>query len=50
MRTFQIPHEFQRMAVLENLVMMPPGQAGEKVLASWFRWGKVKSQERTIRR
>lgn len=38
------------MAVLENLMMVPPGQTGENVLTSRFRWGKVESQGRTIRR
>ena len=28
-RTFQIPHEFSRMTVLENLLVVPPGQSGE---------------------
>ena len=47
-RTFQIPHEFSRMTVRENLMLVPPGQAGENLLASWFRWGRVKRQDREI--
>jgi branched-chain amino acid transport system ATP-binding protein len=49
-RTFQIPHEFDRMTVLENLMLVPPGQSGEGILAPLFRWGHVKRQERAIRR
>ena len=29
-RTFQIPHEFQRMSVLENLMVVPGRQTGRK--------------------
>ncbi|MFW6054462.1 MAG: ABC transporter ATP-binding protein [Thermodesulfobacteriota bacterium] len=49
LRTFQIPHEFDRMTVLENLMVVPPQQAGEKVLPSLFRWGKVCRQEQKNR-
>jgi len=49
-RTFQIPHEFSQMSVLENLVVVPPHQAGENVLQSLFRWAKVRSQERAVQR
>ncbi len=49
-RTFQIPHEFDRMTVLENLMLVPPGQSGERIMAPLFRWGLVKRQEREIRR
>lgn len=47
-RTFQIPREFGRMTVLENLVVVPPHQRGENLLASWFRWGEVRRQEREL--
>jgi len=47
-RTFQIPHEFSSMTVRENLMLVPPGQLGENLLASWFRWGRVKRQDRAI--
>lgn len=49
-RTFQIPHAFDRMTVLEGLMMVPGGQSGESVLSSWFRWGKVQREERELRR
>jgi branched-chain amino acid transport system ATP-binding protein len=47
-RTFQIPHEFSRMSVRENLMVVPSGQAGENLLASWFHWGRVKREDRRI--
>lgn len=44
-RTFQIPHEFSRMTVRENLMLVPPGQTGERLPAAWLRWGAVRIQE-----
>ena len=49
-RTFQIPHEFDGMTVLENLMLVPPGQHGERLLYPLFRWGRVVHQEQEIRR
>ena len=49
-RTFQIPHEFARMTVLENLMVVPPQQAGENLANSWFRWGRVRAEEAEVRR
>jgi len=49
-RTFQIPHEFARMTVLENLLVVPAGQQGERVVRAWLRWGHVKTEERAIRK
>lgn len=49
-RTFQIPHEFSRMTTLENLMVVPPGQAGENVLNAWLRWGLVRGQEAAVRK
>jgi branched-chain amino acid transport system ATP-binding protein len=48
-RTFQIPHEFARMSVLENLMMVPDGQPGENLFQTWFNWPRVISREREIR-
>jgi branched-chain amino acid transport system ATP-binding protein len=45
-RTFQIPRELKRMTVLENLMVVPAGQAGEQVWNSWFLPWRVKRQER----
>lgn len=44
-RTFQIPHEFAEMTVIENLMLVPQGQTGERLLASWFQWGRVRAEE-----
>jgi branched-chain amino acid transport system ATP-binding protein len=49
-RTFQIPHEFDRMTVLENLMLVPNEQDGENIFFSLFSWGRVKHQERANRR
>jgi branched-chain amino acid transport system ATP-binding protein len=48
-RTFQIPREFGRMTVLENLLLVPSHQLGENLLMSWLRWQQVKRQEQQIR-
>ncbi len=48
-RTFQIPHEFERLTVLDNLMLVPGGRSGESIVASWFRWGRVCEEERRIR-
>ena len=45
LRTFQIPHEFDRMTVLENLMVIPPKQVGERILSTLFQWKKVLRQE-----
>ncbi len=44
-RTFQIPHEFSRMTVRENLMLVPPGQRGESLPFSWLNWSAVRGQE-----
>ena len=49
-RTFQIPHEFHRMTVLENLMLVPAPQTGEAVWNAWFRWGRVRREEAGLRR
>jgi branched-chain amino acid transport system ATP-binding protein len=50
LRTFQIAHEFSTMTVRENLMMVPPNQAGERLWDAWFSPGKVRAQEVEIRR
>ena len=47
-RTFQIPREFAQMTVLENLMLVAPGQAGERLLFPWFRAKLVRGQEREV--
>ena len=49
LRTFQIAHEFTHLTVRENLMMVPPDQAGETLWNAWFRPGLVKQQEEEIR-
>lgn len=44
-RTFQIPREHGSMSVLENLMLVPPNQAGEHVWNTWFRPWLVHEQE-----
>ncbi len=48
-RTFQIPQEFSRMTVRENLMIVPPAQAGENILTAWFGRKTVDRQDRAIR-
>lgn len=48
-RTFQIPREFREMTVLENLMLIPPGQLGERLWFPWFRPALVRQQEAKIR-
>ncbi len=48
-RTFQITREFAQMTVLENLMIMPFRQRGEKIWNTWFRASAVRQQEREIK-
>ncbi|MEM8751292.1 MAG: ABC transporter ATP-binding protein [Pseudomonadota bacterium] len=50
LRTFQIAHEFTTLSVRENLMMVPPNQSGERLIDAWFRPGKVRAEEREVRR
>ena len=45
LRTFQIAHEFSSLTVRENLMMVPAGQSGEKLIDAWFRPSKVRAEE-----
>ena len=45
LRTFQIPHEFSSMTVLENLMMVPGGQTGENLWNTWFRRKLIAQEE-----
>lgn len=49
-RTFQIPREFKQMTVLENLMLVPANQSGERVWTSWFVPWRIGPQERAIER
>jgi len=48
-RTFQIARELKHMTVLENLMLVPSGQAGENLLYTWFQPWRVRAQERELR-
>ncbi|MFQ5971825.1 MAG: ABC transporter ATP-binding protein [Alphaproteobacteria bacterium] len=48
-RTFQIPRPFAELTVLENLMMVPKGQLGEKFWNTWLRPAGVRAQERELR-
>jgi len=48
-RTFQVPRPFPHMTVLENLMLVPPRQAGERFWNNWVRAGHVRREERLAR-
>lgn len=48
MRTFQIPRELKRMTVLENLMLVPRGQTGERLWSAWFAPWQVLREERRV--
>jgi branched-chain amino acid transport system ATP-binding protein len=48
-RTFQIPRPFAEMTVLENVMLAPTGQLGERFWANWLRPAAVAAQERSTR-
>ena len=48
LRTFQIAHEFSSMTVLENLMMVPGGQAGETLWNTWFGRRRIADEERAL--
>ncbi|WBU65038.1 ABC transporter ATP-binding protein [Paracoccus aerodenitrificans] len=50
LRTFQLAHEFSTMTVRENLMMVPAGQAGERLLNTWFGRGRIRDEEASLRR
>ena len=50
LRTFQIAQNFERITVLDNLVVVPSGQSGENLFGAWLRWRRVQSEEREIRK
>jgi branched-chain amino acid transport system ATP-binding protein len=47
-RTFQIPRELKRMTVLENLMLVPGWQVGERMWSSWLLPWRVSRQEREV--
>ena len=46
LRTFQIPHEFGKLTVLENLMVVPGNQTGESLLSSWIKPKRIQYEEK----
>ena len=49
LRTFQIAHEFTNLTVLENLMMVPGNQSGEKLMTALLKPKLVKKEEETVK-
>ena len=49
LRTFQIAHEFTNLSVLENLMMVPANQSGEKLMTALFKPNLVRTEELKIK-
>ena len=49
LRTFQIAHEFTNLSVLENLMMVPPHQSGEKLMTALLKPSLVRTEELAVK-
>jgi ABC-type branched-chain amino acid transport systems, ATPase component len=49
LRTFQIAHEFTNLTVLENLMMVPGNQSGEKLMTALLNPKLVKQEEEVVK-
>ena len=49
LRTFQIAHEFTNLTVLENLMMVPGSQSGEKLMTALLKPKLVKKEEEIVK-
>ena len=49
LRTFQIAHEFTNLSVVENLMMVPGNQSGEKLMTALLNPKLVRSEELKIK-
>ena len=49
LRTFQIAHEFTNLSVLENLMMVPGNQSGEKLMNALLKPSLVAKEESQIK-
>ena len=49
LRTFQIAHEFTNLSVLENLMMVPGNQSGEKLMNTFLKPSLVAQEEELIK-
>ncbi|NIP76673.1 MAG: ABC transporter ATP-binding protein, partial [Xanthomonadales bacterium] len=43
-------HEFANMSALENLMVVPPRQSGERLSAAWFNPRRVRREEAAVRK
>jgi len=50
LRTFQIAHEFTNLTVLENLMMVPGNQSGEKLVNALLKPSLVRKEEERVKR
>jgi len=48
-RSFQITRELQEMTVMENLLLIPKAQSGEKLWNAWFNQEAIKKEEKENR-
>ncbi len=48
-RTFQISRELEKMTLLENLMLVPGQQEGEKIWNAWFRPRRVRNREKEVK-
>src|SRR5262245_19963352 len=48
-RTFEIPRPFAELSVIENLMTVPPRQAGETFWRNWLSPGRVRAEEARLR-
>ena len=49
LRTFQIAHEFTNLSVLENLMMVPGNQSGEKLMTALLKPKQVAMEESKVK-
>ncbi|MBT7984929.1 MAG: ATP-binding cassette domain-containing protein, partial [Flavobacteriaceae bacterium] len=49
LRTFQIAHEFTNLSVLENLMMVPANQSGEKLMTALLKPSLVRAEELAVK-
>ena len=49
LRTFQIPHEFTNLSVLENLMMVPSNQSGERLINAILKPKLILEEEEIIK-
>jgi branched-chain amino acid transport system ATP-binding protein len=48
-RTFQIPREFKDLTVIENLLVVPPDQTGERLWTPWLWPRQIRREEARLR-